>query len=1429
MKRIIILIVALILFSSISYALVTDSVNGLKFNQKIFEDLGIYIYGDYEDIPYNAFKSMDNGYYSSNGILGEYRYHGFDKMFNPYTNEKFPNDMNSYIKLSAKNWIERGWNNKNYNDDIYYSYLDKYSDGIEVDYLKEAYENMLPFKLSIDKNVYDYLYISQFPSILYPGQGIMWHKTENGTWYQSFSLKTLEDKLPAEVKLELTDYDVDAFNLVDERQRTSIKLVGLLDDQNIYKDALKRSIYYNRDDIEKFIFSINGETFEVLQNESFNQSYLHHSFYLSSIDIEKGFIDINASVYVKYLNGKTSEVAKLVKRVEFDKSDNEYIQSYFNTGNIIKNGSIGLCDIAYFNLSKGIIDGYEITFINRGIEKTYILSSGDINESVKNYLLDFIEVNEIPIESEIEIIQKAIGEYGESTYSQFVEIVKADEGIIIDFTIPDDVFDKEIVYASNGTNMGAVSKKQIFINNNKVNFDYFFSGKYSYGFVDQDRLIPVDIVLTSYGGINYEYHTWVLIKSTKPIINFVQQSIARENHFVEFLNKDETVNSVEKLSKYPVEYEVVSNKGEIQHTDDGFDIKFNNKGIYDVKIIADNGVRKSSIEYSVVVQEDLSPYVYMNIYDNQIYRGDKLKIDFEYLSIDGDSILGKEIKVFEDLDNNGIYEKSYSYDANKTYDKLGSYKIVASVWESEKTTEIERTFIVDNKMPITTLSLKEDVLIEKVDLLIVMNGRNENIIENISEYENILGQKGFDARVFYFNEGTEIYKTNVVENITYGINYPHSTYNYSKDGFTGTLSLDAVQDLGEFVDEGEYRTRRTCKDVPVYEKIRSCSICGTYYNALGFKMCKFCYVVSGTVRKCTTKKYWVSDIVWVPNYIGIYSGEVSKEVATVYEDAFRPDSKKVIFYLDTKDNELSNWQYKSDFLFSTNENDILSKLNEVFSEPSQYPNTYLINESFDLLYGNYDFDGDSIIKKEFVFNHNPEYLDNSLGTETYSDVWRNVKLTSFSKPGLYEVRRRIFDDVSPSVYSKQSNEPMVFIKVHRKPVVNFDINQSEILELIDFSYDPDYEFSREDKGVVETKIVIEDNKGNKIYHLPDSLLPGEYTVVYSVKDLDGVWESLTKEITIKENVAYLTADVSPKVVSIKDRVYLNDVNLYGNSIYKVSIDVNNDNIHLKYYYVPSAGKNIGSFNYVVPSDTVDGKYYFRVDFVDYRNASKGMTYYYPFSVHSPIDLKLLDNGKVIKGGNITIKATTEDYVKDVFLFDGDKLKRMNLQSGVWQIQTKAKDGMYIKAVLNNKEEKISINFDYEKVVSADIKIIGDWNYWRGQRNIFDEKVKYNPDRFMSFENITITIDGLEEYDGEVVLDLDNRLDENNEYPMVLNKLGSEYIKELILPLVNSSLSYEDKRLNNSYYISVSYDNRTVMKRFDITGNVYDRIYIQPEF
>lgn len=1429
MKRVILLIVALILFSSISYAIATDSVNGLKLNQEILEDLGIYIYGGYEDIPYNAFKMTDNGYYSLNGILGEYRYHGFDSIFNPYTNEKFPNDMNSCTKLSVKKWIEKGWDTRNYKDDIYYTYLDKHSDGIEVDYLKEAYDNMLPFKLSIDKNACDYLYISQFPSILYPGNGIMWHKTENGIWYQSFSLKTLEDKLPAEVKLELTDYDVDPFSFVDERQKIGVKLIGLLDDYNIYKNDIKRSLYYNRDDIESFVFSINEESFEVLPKDSFNRSKFEYDMYLSSIDIERGFIDINASVYVKYLNGKTSEVAKLSKRVEFDKSDSEYIQSYFNADNIIEKESIGLCDINYFNLSKGIIDGYEISFINRGIEKTYILSSGNINESVKAYLLDFIEYNEIPIKSKIEIVQKAIGEYGESTYSQYIEIVKEDEGIIIDFNIPDDVFDKEIVYASNDTNMEAVSKKQIFIDDDKVKFDYFFSDKYRYGFVDEDRLVPVEIILTSYGGISYEYHTWMLIKSTKPIINFVQGSLGRENHYIEFINKDETVNSNEKLSRYPVEYEIVSDKGEIQYMDDGFKIKFDDKGIYDVEIIADNGMRKSTADYSVVVQEDLSPYVYLNVYDNQIHRGDKLKMDFEYLGVDGDPILGKEIKVFEDLDNNGVYEKSYSYDENKIYDKLGFYKIVAKVWESEKTTEIERTFIVDNKMPITTLSLEESIQPEKVDLLIVMNGRNEDVIENINEYENILSQKGFDAKVFFFNEGTEIYNTNVVENIAYGINYPPATYSYSNDGFTGTLALDAVQDSGEFVDEGSYHTRRTCRDVPVYERTRSCSICGTYYNALGFKMCKFCYVVSGTVRKCTTKKYWVSDIVWVPDYTGVYSGEVEKKVATVYEDTFREDSKKVIFYLDPEEDELSDWQYKSDLLFSISENDILSKLNEVFSEPSHYPNTYLINESFDLLYGDYDFDGDSIIKEEFVFNHNSEYLDNSLGTESNSDVWRDVEPTSFSMPGLYEVRRRIFDKVFPSIYSKQSNEPTVFIKVHRKPIVDFDINQGETLELIDFSYDPDYEYSREDKGIVETKITIEDNQENKTYHLPDSLLPGQYTIVYSVRDLDGVWESLTKEITIKENVAYLTANVSPQIVSIEDRVYLNDVILYGKSVYKVSIDVNDDNVHLKYYYIPSSGKNIGSFNYLVPDDTVDGKYYFRVDFEDYRNASKGMTYYYPFTVYSPINLKLLDNGKVSKGETVKIRATTEDYVKDVYLFDGQRLRRLYLRSGVWRTQTRVKDGMYIKAILNDKEEKIPIEFDYEKVVSASIKMKGDWNYWRGQKNIFGERLKYNPYRFMSHENITITIDGLEDYDGEVILDLDNRLDIDNEYPIALSKSGSGYIKELTLPLVNSSLSYDNERLENKYSISINYDNKTTTKHFDITGNIYDRIYIQPGF
>lgn len=1430
------LLVLLIVFSGVSFALVKDSINGLELNDLLLRDLDIVVYGDYGDIPMNNFEIVNDGYYVFGGKLGEYRYHGFDALFNPYSNEKFPDDATSYSKLSMKNWLEEGWRLKNYKDDIYYSYIKSHAN-LSTDFLKEAYLKMLPFQISENDDVYKYLYVSQFPTIMQSGQGIMWHETENGIWYQSFSLKKLEDKLPVDVRIELLDLDENDFDFSDERKSIDLKVNGELLDQSFIHDEIQRSIKYNREDIQKFVFNINGEIIETYPNGDFNQASVKRTIDLSAIDMERGYLDINLSVQVVYLNDAVSQTSNMTERYFFEGSDN-YILSYFNTGNIIIEDSLKLCDISYFDLSRGMIDTYEITFENRGIEKTFILSAGDINERVKDYLLDFLLVNEVPINSEIRIRQEIFGEFGTSLYSQKIKILKMDEGIEMKISIPDKVFDVANINAVNRTDMTGVMQKSIYVDHQKISFDYFFSGNYHYGMTDRDKLVPIDVTMTSFEGIDYEYHTWLLVESSKPNINFVQSEMARENRELIFINKEETVNSIDKLANFPVTYEIQiedeDEDEEVKWIQDGFIISFSNSGVYEMLVTADNGMQQSNEKYRIVVLEDLKPFIYLNLYDNQIYRGENLQIDYDYLSVDGDEIIEESLFVYEDLDSNGIYEKNYPYSEDKTFSQLGNYKLTARVKEKLNETVVERNFMVDNKMPITNLSLMKKSDIEKVDLLILMNEKNEKIINNINEYELLLSEKGYDAKVDYFFDGEDYYETSVVETVDYGNVEPAEAIFYDENGFTGTLDLIETQDLGEFVDLGAYKTKKTCTSVPVYGQIRSCDRCGTYINPLGFRMCKFCYVVVDTVTECTTKKYWVSDIQWVPDYVGIYSGTVSKTIINIYEDTFREDSRKVIFYLDPTDDQLIEWQYKSELLISVNENDIPLEIDQVFKTSENYPYSYLINEPFDLLYGNFDFEEDPIVKEEFVFFHNPYAVDNSEIYENNNNIWLLNEPVSFNNPGLYEVKRRIFDSVNPKIFSKQSNEATQFIKIHRLPIVNFDINQGDQLELVDFSYDPDYEFSRDDKGIVANAIIIEDESGNKIYDLPESLLPGEYIITYSAKDIDGAWGSFTKSVEIKADVANLTAAVNPKVVSITDEVKLHNIKLYGNSIYGVKIDIyKNDefveNIVNKLYSITSSGRTIEDIVYEVPENFLDGQYYFVITFRDYRNSSKGMTYYYGFSVYSPIHLRLLEIENAVEGEYTYIYATTEDYVNNVYIFDGQRLRRMYLKDGIWTVQSRAKEGMYIRATLNNQVEQLPINFDYPETFDSVLKITGDWNYWRGQYNILDEKISYNPLRFMAYENIHITLEGIEDFEGQVLIDLDNRLDLTDEYPKQLSKTDGVYTDSFRLPLAQSSLSYSGKRMTDAYSISVTYDVQTIKKYFEITGNIYDRVYVQPGF
>ena len=1121
MKRIIILIIVAIIFSSISYAYVYDSLNGLEINDDLNDRLGITVYGDYADVPDNDFAFVPNGFYLNKSIEGEFRYHGFDINFNPYTNINFPNDADSFVKLSNKNWIKHGWETAGFSNDDYFTYLRFTEDSPETYFLKEAYRHMLPFQIYSIEDMEQYLYIKAFPTIINTGEGIMWHRTENGVWYQTFSLNKMEDKLQTDVELLLNEEVVNGYDLQKNNQTIDVELVSELKDKEVYRDKIKKSIYYHRDDIDYFVYEVNGERFEINPNEDFNKSYLEYELILDANDIKLGYKNLSASVYIVYLNGKKSATKFFETRVNL--GQDAKILSYFNTSNIVVSDDVNLDDVQYFDLSKGAIDSYEISLCSENEIKTYLMEAPIENEKVEEYILDFILQYDISAYIPIEITQKVEGFLGESTYSQTIMMVYADTGIDMAFDIPDRAFDRVRIPAINETDMKNVSDKKLYVNHQSVNFNYFFSGQYVYGDLEKDQLVPIDIELTSVDGFNYQYHTWIVVQTTKPRINIKQINRGKEGLEIAFENDETNANSVELLNQYPIEYTIqTKDQYEIIWEGKSFHTIINQSGVYDMQIIADNGIQRTVKDYSIVVHEDLNPVIEMNLYDNQIYRGETLHFNLNSYSPDNDAIVSQSIMVYEDIDGNGIYENSFLYSDKHVFRDLGNYCIVVETFEAKQSSNITREFIVDNHMPLTTLSLEEKQRPEEVDILFVVKGEyseeeKAELMDQDERYEDILLQRGYDPRINYYFDGIIQTDRNISVSIDTGKEYPADTYLYTDEGYEGLLTLDSVENFGAYQEEGGYISEKTCRDVPVYEQIRSCSSCGTYINALGFKMCKFCYVVTGTTEKCTTKNYWVSDIVWVDDYIGYYSGTVIKNECEEYFDCFREKARKITLIVGGDESDIVDWEGISEEVYIYTDGII----NEMIKPKEEYPSTFLVDEQFTLLSGNYDFENDPIVNSAYCVHHDIEYFDNVDGLYEFNGIWRNDSLVSFSQAGIYEINKKTFDQVTPEYFSKQSNEPSVYIKIHRRPIAKFVLSQSNPLQIIDYSYDLDYQYSREDKGIIERKLIITDESGNA------KIFVGEPTVPYTSKS--PILFSPSHSSTLVND--YITPTIKAKVIA----------------------------------------------------------------------------------------------------------------------------------------------------------------------------------------------------------------------------------------------------------------------------------------------------------
>lgn len=211
-----------------------------------------------------------------------------------------------------------------------------------------------------------------------------------------------------------------------------------------------------------------------------------------------------------------------------------------------------------------------------------------------------------------------------------------------------------------------------------------------------------------------------------------------------------------------------------------------------------------------------------------------------------------------------------------------------------------------------------------------------------------------------------------------------------------------------------------------------------------------------------------------------------------------------------------------------------------------------------------DFENDPELAREWKFSHDPtkvngRTIDNQHSKIAQSDHWVSAPL-QLKAAGTYKIQLRSkdnpvhFGDNRFNNYQKWSDEEIVreyTVNVHRRPIADFTFNidaaDNYRLDLDPKpSYDPEHQFNRDDKGIVEYEWTSYMVDGVKYNGAPPSNLQVNkiYDVTLQVKDIDGAYGSTTKRIsTMGMNQKPIALFDAPDVVyrnqplNIVDRSY----------------------------------------------------------------------------------------------------------------------------------------------------------------------------------------------------------------------------------------------------------------------------------------------------
>lgn len=1548
-------------------------------NYRLWRDKNILVYGNYEDVPDNLVREankkfkigtqpspgvklhgVNDGYYKNPyGDLyrGEWKYHGFDISGNKFSNMNYIDDDSGTV-FDERDWLKLPWTNQSI-PSIKRPTKSIYNQATTGDHNENAfiqshvqtwinksldqYHGVPLIGNKIDPEVYNYLNILSAPTPVKYGQGRMWHMKDDGSiWYQTITVPTIKkENLPVTVSItpvsSISIRDVGA-DMDDKPVELKFKVTSALNDDAEYIDAVKRSVYYTREDISswKITFDAPAAAGTTTQAKTGIAKVGNKGAYTFAINTTYGFL--------------RSRNWKLHLTATGQPSNND--GTWGNMDNASLDYTIPVTPVPPpepETIAAGFTpepDIPEIAF--DGVPFT-----ASDNTDMTHVTGRRVFVNGMQADSD---------EFFSGSYLFDV----GDVGVNGLFVNVDVIYDVDASLLPAGETIKTHDIVYIYPTKPIANF------RITSNTWKQNRLIKVEntcdagnirLVIQNYPITQYR---WSFGGDSSQIRRGTDTDMLKELIYKEPGTYSITLECRNTLGRwsdpYTVDFEVLDDvapaiglnlTGSVTSRNEPMNAWF-----YNVCSTDGDVIRTSSIELWYDSDNNGTVDTKLNTWDGSgqfpSYTPAKLGY-YKYIVKAQEDIVGDTLPQFiTDQDKkSGVYEVEW--------------------W-------------VDNFRPMSDLYVNIPIQRPSIDVFIMIDrnldaAKKDYLLNNRMNMTNWLIGKNMVTNVQEWDMRTYTYNQPASTSIHTGGAYPSSSTSYSSNGYSGTLSLSSTSNNRYSRDEGHYTTQTESKTVSeganntnyaiyrwtgttwlmiYYDNTQLPSsksysdgsgFSGTLYKGsgtldgesgtpppnpkvgdtythYGYWSCTY----SGTVSRTVT--VWVPNIVWYNDYTGYYSGTIYKDVRQPYTDTFNATSFKYVVYIsDSTVSDLSDLnmvmgyaksarlilagtnaiksQHTYDQYFDVSgktvdvvANNILQSISD--NSPAVEKYYVLQNQAFTMNVGSLDLENDPVIETGMQYVHEPDFFDNPTGTEPgsvsgYSDNsgWISTVKGSFANTGKYTIYRRIKDNPSAdpnfSSYSYYSGPASLEVYVVRKPIalatLDWDYDAAHNVyktTWVDKSYDPDHQYNRPDKGIIDRNIMWRQPGGQWNYGIPDNLAPGTYELNYYVLDPEGYWsDPFTMNFTLSPlppvqfTASLRTLDSSFSLAGVPASEFLEAFNLWTRYPYSVRLDMALYNGAARVStlnsvnYSAATGTKTGNditwsnVPYQIPATLPDRSYTFNITAVGDFGQSSLQTF--NVNVVTPVGLSAGMPSQVVTGTNAALNATTSKYVNTttVQLFRGTAYQSSALSmTGVaagnlknWTLNYIVPGNIpagnytarFTSTTQNGNTQTQDVLFKVEDMKITGVTISGCWNHWRGQVDIFGSQLSNEPHRFLSLECVKIDVNTAGSPDRVVIRfspELEamsytdpygNVYDYGDDFfgytigfpvdstiPVATDKAHWEYY----LPMAPSTKDWDGSRKHPPYSMTVTaYKGAATavytINDIELTGNIYDLTYIQP--